>query len=463
MQAERPSPDWRETTWRWSQTGRAVSKIAGAVVWRGAVPAGVNGLRVLRREGRSELHWKVLGDALARSLQGGGPLLSKLGQVLAGRTDVFPETLCRRLEVLCSGQEAMSAEELERALAEAFPEGSPFEELSPEPIGVGSVGQAHRARLAEGGQQVVVKLLRPGVEEQLRRDLTAARTLLPLLTRLKRRDRERARRALERALEELSRGLLAEVDLSAEAEALTAFHERLGRRSRVYVPKCYRELSSKRVLVMEALEGEPLSVCRERLADDPRAAKRLASEALREVLRQVFEDGHFHADPHAGNLLVLEDGRLGLVDLGLTGEFGPEARRAVSVALRAFLARDPRKVIQALLTLGTAPDDLDLEGFEADVLTCVRGNAPEKAADGAQDEGEAPGPEKLVNELLAIARRHEIEIPGSTTLLIKSLVTIEGVARSLDPELDLARTALPVILKSMRPRWLDRLAFWRRS
>jgi ubiquinone biosynthesis protein len=438
--------------------GLVLSRLTLVALRRGVLPSGLASLRVLVREGRDDLHWKVLGDALARVLEDAGPLATKLGQVLATRSDLVPEPLCARLEVLFERQRPMSRAQLEQSLREAYGESLPFE-LDVYPLGTGSVGQVHKARLGTG-ERVVVKVLRPGVAKAIERDLQAARLLLPFVVPLALRgargvepDLPLAQRLLERALDDLAAGFRRETDLLAEADALLEFRERLARNPQVTVPLCHRELCRPHVLVMEALEGESLASFRARAKDDPEAAKRIASLALKEILQQVFEDGRFHADPHAGNLLVLPDGRLGIVDLGLTAEFGPAQRSAITQAVRAFLARDPRRVIGALLALGTTPPSFQPESFEKDVLAAV--GAPAGAGPNRL--------ERLVNDLLAIARRHEVEIPESTTLLVKALVTIEGVARSLDPDLDLARAALPVIIHALRPRWLDKLAFWRRS
>ena len=181
----------------------------------------------------------------------------------------------------------------------------------------------------------------------------------------------------------------------------------------------------------------------------------MADLALREILSQILDDGRFHADPHGGNLLILDDGRLGLIDLGSTGTFSEEERRRISRAARAFLTRDPDAAIRALLEFGTTPDDFDLEAFKADAREAFR--AGRDPADTGLD---AEGVEKRVREIFGVARRHGIQVPPSTLLLVRALATIEGVARSLDPDIDVLVTALPVLLRSLTPRWM-RWRTWR--
>jgi ubiquinone biosynthesis protein len=435
--------------------------LAFGALRHGILPSGLAAARTLRREGRAELHWKVLGDGLVRFLRHAGPLFTKLGQVLATRTDLLPEALCLRLESLYSEQPAMPPRELERTLRRAWGRRLPFRDFDRAPIAVGSVGQVHRARLADGAV-AIVKVLRPGVRESIERDLALARSLLELWLGLPGRAHPGAGALLARALDDLGEACAREADLAQEADALREFARRFEKHPHVRVPRCFDALCSEHVLVMEELRGEPLAAWRRRARHEPEAARRIANLALGEILRQIFEDGRFHADPHAGNLLLLEDGRLGIVDLGLTGELAREDRRRIARAVRAFLARDADGLIAALLGFGTTPPDFAPEKFKEDVRKLVRTHGPRlaerlrgRAGGGAAEESSSL--EAFVSALFALAHRHGIHVPPATTLLIKSLVTIEGVARSLHPELDLATAAVPVVLRSLAPGWLQRL------
>ncbi len=164
---------------------------------------------------------------------------------------------------------------------------------------------------------------------------------------------------------------------------------------------------------------------------------------------------------------MLGDGRLGLIDLGLTGELSSRDRRNIARAVRAFLARDVDGVIGALLAFGAPPPDLDSERFKEDVLRVVRrhqGTLTDRIHGRKRGAREgAPNPlDDFVSALFGVAHAHRVYIPSSATLLIKTLVTIEGVARSLDPDLNLMTTALPVLLRALTPRWL-RWAFGSRA
>ena len=454
----RPAPR-RGRVRAWQRTAQAVPRIALSAVRHGLMPVGLATARTLRREGASELHWKVIGDALVRFLRHSGPVFTKFGQILATRPDLLPAAVCARLEALYSRQAPMKRRLLRRSLRDAHVDGSPFEDFCEQPLAVGSIGQVHRARLADG-TRVIVKILRPGVEQKIERDLDVARTLLPMMLGTERGADGPARMLLMKTLDDLAEAYADEADLRNEAAALEAFARRFRRDPRVVVPSCFPALSSKHLLVMEELDGEPLSAYRARAEKDPEAARRVAHLAASEILRQIFEHGHFHADPHAGNLLILEDGRLGVIDLGLTGELTPQDRRCITRAVRAFLSRDSEALIRALLGFGTTPEDFEVARFRDDVAAVVRrrGKAVAGRLTGgrkaqASDGGSNPL-EDFVAELFGVAHAHGIHVPRSSTLIIKTLITIEGVGRSLHPELNLGAVAAPVILRSFAPRWM---------
>ncbi|MEN8182460.1 MAG: AarF/UbiB family protein [Myxococcota bacterium] len=446
---------------RFQDAALAAPRLTFAALRRGMLPLGPAAVSTARREGVSELHWKILGDALVRFLRSSGPVLTKIGQVLATRSDLLPETVCLRLEQLYAGQPAMARSELRRLLRSAYGRRMPFRRFEWAAFAVGSVGQVHRASLRDG-TRVVVKVLRPGVREAVRRDMNALGVFVDLFFSTLARKRRAVQPVVSGVLGDLAEALKRETDLALEAEAVEAFGQRLARNPRVRVPRCFRESSTGEVLVLEELEGEPLSVLRARGASDPEAARRAASLALREILSQIFEDGLFHADPHGGNLLVLEDGRLGLVDLGLTGELDGTDRRKIARAVRAFLARDADATLRSLLEFGAPPPDFDFGAFKTDLQAVLQKDRRKVLARVTGAQAEEPDTsyrlEDTVDQLLRVAHRHGIALPTSTTLLIKTLVTIEGVARSLDPEINVVVTAIPIVLRSLTPRWMR----WRR-
>ncbi len=281
------NPSIGESLRRWQDFGQAVPRIAVGALRHGVLHAGLSAATTLRREGISELHWKVLGDGLCRLLRHSGPVFAKFGQILATRDDLLPRAVCARLEALYDQQPPMSSRQLERTLRAAYGRRSPFRRLTRKPLAVGTIGQVHRARL-RSGEAVVVKIIRPGVERQITRDLNVARVLLRLLSTLPGRNGKASRLLLTRSLEDLAQGFGREVDLCQEAASLEQFRARFARNPRVAVPRVHAELSSPHVLVMEELRGKPLSAWRKRATTHPRQAKKLADLALTEILKQIF-------------------------------------------------------------------------------------------------------------------------------------------------------------------------------
>lgn len=436
-------------------------RLAFNAVRYGVLPAPASAALVVLREGPWQLHWKAIGDALVRFAQHSGPLTTKLGQVLATRSDILPEAVCVRLEALYTRQPPMTGRQLRATLRAAFPDGLPFTKLDRQALAIGSIAQVHRAEL-KSGARVIVKLVRPGLAREIDRDLNAAELLCGFLLTVPGLMSKTARLALVHAVRDLGASLREEVDFRREALALDDFGRRLGRNPQVRVPIVYREWCSERALVMEELVGEPLSAFRARAKTEPDAARRVADLAFKEILKQVFEDGRFHADPHAGNLLILPDGRLGLIDLGLTGESGPEDRLRIARAVRAFVSGDPEALCRALLDFGILPPEFTYEDFKADVGKVVRQNESVVMAQmmGKNGDGGASGLETLVSELFGVAFRHSIYVPPSATLLIKAIVTIEGVARSINPNINVVATAVPIVLRALKPQWLT-WRYWR--
>jgi ubiquinone biosynthesis protein len=464
LEAPEVRADWGRTLQRLADTAAVAPLLAFNAVRHGLLPSGVCAVTTLRREGLSELHWKVTGDALVRFFQHSGPLLTKFGQILATRNDVLPDAVCARLDALYTRQPPMTERQLDTALSSAFPEGLPFTTFGREALAIGSIAQAHRAQLSDG-QRVIVKLVRPGIQGEIERDINVAHLLVDLLLNLPGYNRPTTRLAILRALQDLAAAFRSEADLQQEANALEEFGRRLRTNPRVRIPMVYRQWSSPGALVMEELTGEPLTAFRPRAKTDPDEARRVADLALKEILTQVFDDGRFHADPHAGNLLLLPDGRLGLIDLGLTGVSGEADRKRIARAVRAFISGDPDTLTRALLEFGTLPPDFNYDDFTADLLAVVR-QQDQLLAHITGRNGNPKGPaqpnrlENFVNELFKVACRHGVYVPPSATLLIKTVVTIEGVARSLNPNINVIATAVPIVLRSMTPRWL-KWRFWR--
>ncbi len=386
------------------------------------------------------------GEVLAGSFQSAGPVFVKFGQVLASREDILPPSLCQRLSKLYDKQNPTPFHQIKKRVDEAFPE-KPFSHIEKKALGVGTVGQVHRARLKDQ-TEVVIKIIKPGIKEAVQQDLSLFRSVLSLLPPKLRKDLV----MIEHALEDLAESFGAEMDLRREAQNLLEFKERCRKNPRIYVPDCYPSMLTEDIMVMEYLEGEPLGSLNDRV-DSPKR-KELATLVVREVLTQVFEKGHFHGDPHGGNLLLLPDGRVAFIDLGLTGELSLSARRALTNVLRAMLSRNPDQAMDALLSFAVVPENFDRTTFRAGVAQVYKefkGKAQQRNL------------EQLVAALFQQAYRAGLYLPPATTVFIKAMVTVEGLARTLDPEIDIKSVATGTVLKASARGFFSRLTQWGRA
>ncbi len=384
----------------------------------------------------------LLGELATLSLFNAGPLFVKLGQIMAMRSDLLPKKLGEKLEKLCYDCPPIPKKEVKRILKAEYKK-LPFKKFKYKPLAVGSIGQVHRAIL--NGESVVVKIRRPNIEQAINEDIELIELLiypysfLPLKVRT-------TISALKLSVNELGTSIKSEIDFLNEGEALVSFRKKLKRHKQIDVPKYYPECSSEKVLVMEELKGVPLAKYH---GDSPNQEelKQYGRIVFKEILTQIFHRKQFHADPHGGNFIVLEDGRLGLIDLGLTGEFTKRDRKIMVKALKAFIAKDGDKIIKALLEFGVTPEDFDFESFKKEIIKLVS-EAKSKVVAGLKGESKENSLEDFINSLFQVAYQHNVFVPSQTLLLIKTLVTIEGLAKKLDPKLNSAKIAATVVLES---------------
>lgn len=451
----------------------ALPSLSFSLVRHGMLPFFPSLFESFQNESLRDIPQKELGKFLARFLSHSGPVLIKFGQILATRTDILPELICQELETLYDGQEPMPKSVRDGLLRRRYGEKIPFKFLDRKPIGVGSIGEVYRAKLNDGSP-IVVKIIRPGILRRIRRDIHFLETAMNIVNMQLHIWDKNFEHGMRRALMELAKGLEEEADLRIEAAALKDFRKRFRRNGNVYVPYCYTRFCDKNILVMEEIKGIPLSKARLKAKKNKKLAKQIANLALTEILRQIFEEGRFHADPHGGNLILMPDGRLGIIDLGLTGEFGDQERKRIVRALRAFIAKDAESLISSLLEFGEVPDNFNQKEFRKDVESIVhkhkeglssqlRGKSSKdrKLPGGSRSQTKQKPPkpnaenlERFVTDLFQVAYKHGIYVPHNSVLLIKTLVTIEGLARSIDPDLNLVDQALPIVLRAMLPKWL---------
>lgn len=406
----------------------------------------------LRRGRPSSAEWEPpsrVASALRQALTEGGVTFVKLGQVLSTRPDILPPAFISELSQLHSSVPAdpwshvrpVIEAELDRPLDEVF---ATFDET---PLAAASVAQIHLARLHDG-REVVVKVQRPNARRQVTADLDI---VLRLADRLQRTT------AWGRALgvRELARGFSAaldeELDYRVELGNMRAV---AAHTTEVAVPTPYPELSTRRLLVMDRLSGEPLSSAEATIRALPQPKRQeIAQRLLTTILAQLTSGGVFHADLHAGNILITESGDLGLLDFGSVGRLDRRGRESFSRLLLAVEAQDATLATDAMLDLLVAPSDLDDRALEREV-----GDLLVRHGGGLGPGGTA----QLVMDLMRTVVGHGLTVPPQIAAAFRALGALEGSLQLLDPGLDLvtsARRAAPDLLRAqLTPEAVQRRA-----
>jgi ubiquinone biosynthesis protein len=349
-----------------------------------------------------------------------GTTYIKLGQLLSSRPDLLPDVYIEELGRLVDEVPPVPFPEIERAIREDLGDGV-FARLDPEPLAAASIAQIHAALLANG-REVVVKVRRPGVAEQVALDLDLLRSTARLLEGRS----ERARLLQAEALaDELEVHLRGELDLSEEASNTELIAGLVADYEELVIPQVIRPHVSERVLVLERIHGRKVEAEHGLEAE---RARLLARTLFRAYVRQVTVEGVYHADPHRGNVLLTEDGRLALLDFGLLGRIDEDTRRSLSLLLLALAQRRADDVADLIFGLSLTTFDTDDAGFVHE----LRRKLPRyhwRPLSGIR-AGEA------LADLQRIALRYGIRLPTSFALVGKTLAQADSIARVLDPELD---------------------------
>ncbi|MGI8540866.1 MAG: ABC1 kinase family protein [Rubrobacteraceae bacterium] len=397
-----------------------------------------------RREkrGLQEMLAPNFGIRLRRTLEDLGPTFVKFGQLLSTRPDVIPEGVLFELQKLQDTASPMppgsalriAEEELGSSVDEIF------SDFDPEPLGAASIGQVHRAVL-HTGETVAVKIQRPEAGSRVESDLEIMRDFASFLDR-----RFGANIVVDvpGLVAEFEGVIRRELDYSAEARAARRFAINFEGTSEVVIPKIYEELSSPRLLTMEYIEGTRFHDIRP-LTLRPSERRRVAEMGADAIFRMAFEHGFFHGDPHPGNLILTPEGNLALLDFGMVGFL---SRGDVEALSRLFISVINRDAAAALRSL---------EGLGVQYSTDVRDDLVQNISEFLHKySGLSVGEVTLgqaLSELISIARRYRLRLPPVFPLLAKALVTAEGLARSIDPTINVYEVARPYARQLLAERY----------
>jgi ubiquinone biosynthesis protein len=380
---------------------------------------------------------------LRRRLEILGPTYVKLGQILSLRMDVLPEAVTQELRNLFTNVPAVPFDSIVQVLEEDLerPLGEMFVIVDPEPLGSASIAQSHRARL-QSGEQVLLKVVKPGIRELLYRDTALLRMLGGLLQLLIPRYQPR------NIIEEFTDYTLREIDMEREAENAETFAANFVDMPDIVFPRVFRENSGVQVLCMEYLDGVPPDnpAVRE-LTHDER--HRLIDLGATAIIRMLYEDGFFHADLHPGNLLVLSGARVGFIDLGMVGRLDPALRHNLLYLFYSVVVEDFDGAARHLSEVAQTEPRSDVAGFRRAVKELCR----RWRRDATFKEYSLA---LLILDATRLGARYRMYFPVEMVLMVKALVTYEGVGYLLDEDFNVVEVSQRHVRRIFRHRFSPR-------
>ncbi len=378
-------------------------------------------------------------------LQDLGPSFIKLGQILSTRQDVLPEAVILELKKLQDNVPAVPFADIKNVVEASLGASleTVYESFEEAPLASASVGQVHRARLAtpDGTVDVVVKVQRPGVAGTVARDLEILHLLAAALERAIPETRIYSPVGL---VQQFDQSITSELNFVIEADNADRFSRNFAGHTGVRFPTVYRQACAKQVLTEELFHGKKI----ERAVADGASGPGLAREAVGVIIKMIFEDGFFHADPHPGNIIILgsaEEPVFGLIDVGMVGRLSPELRDLTLDLMVAAVRKDSYAVADALYAIGRPTRKVDMRAYrgEASLLAEKYLGRPLKEMDFSS----------LIRDLVRTALKYGIEIPSDFMLVGKAMMTIEGIGKSVDPDLDIYGVASPALLELVKKRY----------
>lgn len=377
-----------------------------------------------------------------------GPTFVKFGQIMSIRPDLVPAALIEELSKL---QDEVAPEEISQihAVVEKStgqPLKTSFLVFDAEPLAAASVSQVHRGILKTNGRTACIKVQRPDIQSKIKTDLNI---LAIIAQRLHEQSEELRNFDLPMLVQLIKRTLLHELDFNREARNIKIARAHAGDDSDVYIPEVFEDYCTERLLVMEYVQGKKLTGISVQTLANPEL---LAKQGLRTAINQILAHGFFHADPHPGNLLITPDERLCLIDWGMTGRLSERDRHELIYLLKALLKKDGEAIVHALLRICTSHRPIDQRRLERDVLDILDSHyaVPIKEMNIGQ----------LLMSITDLLRTHRLRMPSNLIIITKALVTAEGVAREIYPDLDVMAEAKDQISDLAIERWKPE-SLWR--
>ncbi|MBM7623220.1 ABC1 kinase family protein [Sporohalobacter salinus] len=403
--------------------------------------------RRLNLDDKKEIEELSREERLRLVLEELGPTFIKLGQLLSTRPDLIPQKYIRELTKLQDDIPPFSfdlvLEQIEEELNQ--PPDKVFANIEKEPLAAASIGQVHKAVLQDG-QQVVIKVQRPEIKDIIETDLDIIFSLAEIID-----DRVIADDFLDpvEIASEFDRIIKKELNYQIEARNTERFRKNFADEQEIKVPKVYWELSNKKLLVLEYIEGVKLS----KIVSEGknRDRKKLAQIGANSFMKQVLVDGFFHGDPHPGNILVTSQQEVAFIDFGIVGRIDEDTMEEIADLFLAVIDRDIDKMVDTLLELGMLTQKINHRALKRDI-----GELLDEYYGSDLKEIDIS---RIINQMLALAFKYRVQLPADFILLGKALMTVEGIGRELDPEFNVLAVAKPFAYQLLKERFHPKRIF----
>lgn len=392
------------------------------------------GLQLISKNRRSRLEKLSRAERVRMACEELGPTYIKFGQILSTRPDLVPVDFIKELSKLQDNVPSSPFSEVSKIIESEL--GAPpediFEFFEKAPLASASIGQVYRATLKDG-EEVAVKVQRPGIKKIIEVDLEI---MLHLATLMERHIEEMSLHQPVKIVEEFARTLEREIDYTIEATNMERISRNFLNDLTIYIPKVFRDTTTESILTTELVEGIKVSEI-DRLEKAGLDRKLITIRGADIVLKQIIKHGFFHADPHPGNIFVLPDNVICLLDFGMTGSVDRRTREDFSDLAESVVSRNESRATQVLLKLTYWDEDPDIRLLEKDVADFMGRHLYKPLKDIKIG--------KLLNNLLELAFQHRLRIPPDIFLMLKAFSAVEGVGLMLDPDFDMIKQAAPFI------------------
>ncbi|MBI3599995.1 MAG: 2-polyprenylphenol 6-hydroxylase [Nitrospinae bacterium] len=370
-----------------------------------------------------------------------GPTFIKLGQVLSSRPDLIPQDFAEEFRKLQDAVPPFSASEAKRHIEDELhaPLDKIFSSFDDVPSAAASIAQVHNVTLLTG-ERVIVKVQRPGLREKLTSDISILFYLASLIEKYLPHGKVYNPAGI---VEEFSKTIKRELNFNLEGSNAAKFKENFEGDGTVYIPKVFWEYTTNDILTMERIEGIPIHEIK-KIEEAGHDKKIIAKNGVNAFLKQILEFGLFHADPHPGNFLIMQDGRIGIVDFGIVGRADEDVMESLANTFLSIIDLDYDRLVSEYIRLGLLNEDIDIKAFKSDLRDLIEpyyGKALKQIQAG-----------KVLSEILHLAINYKARVPNDLILLGKTLITIEGLARALDPDILILEEAKPFAMELIKKR-----------